>query len=128
MRYALFVMRYPKWPYCRSDGPYIKTWEAKWQTRKQSRLQMLCSKSHPRLKGEGVAPTNRKILHELGGGSMKTIATYLREWKAQQSIQAPARADAVEIPQLVLEALNQAGLISWAAATAEIRREPPVSG
>jgi hypothetical protein len=29
-----------------------------------------------RLKDEGVAPTNRKILHELGGGSMKTIAAY----------------------------------------------------
>jgi chromosome segregation ATPase len=76
-----------------------------------------------RLKGEDVAPTNRKILHELGGGSMKTIAAYLREWKAQQAIQAPARTDAVEIPQVVLEALNQAGLIIWAAATAEIRRE-----
>ncbi len=76
-----------------------------------------------RLKASGVEPSNRKVLHELGGGSMTTIAGHLRDWKAQQDIAAPAPVEAVEVPASVLDAGNHAVAAIWQACSIEARRE-----
>lgn len=75
-----------------------------------------------RLKASGVEPTNRKLLHELGG-SMTTIAGFLRDWKAQQSIAVPAQVETLDVPAAVVDAGNQAIGAIWQACHAEARRE-----
>jgi chromosome segregation ATPase len=76
-----------------------------------------------RIRAEGIEPSNRKVLQEIGGGSMTTIAGHLREWKAHQSIAVPTPADVVQVPPLVVEAGNQAVAVIWQACSAEARRE-----
>lgn len=76
-----------------------------------------------RLKASGVEPSNRKVLHELGGGSMTTIAGHLRDWKAQQEIAGPAQTDSVEVPTSVLDVGNHAVGAIWQACSIESRRE-----
>lgn len=75
-----------------------------------------------RLKASGVEPTNRKLLQELGG-SMTTIAGFLREWRAQQSLVAPPAAEVVEVPATVAEAGSAAVAAIWNACHIEARRE-----
>lgn len=75
-----------------------------------------------RMKADGVEPTNRKLLNELGG-SMTTIAGFLREWRAQQSIAAPADTEVVEVPAMVAEAGTAAVAAIWKVCHAEARRE-----
>ncbi|MFC0134346.1 hypothetical protein CR105_23075 [Massilia eurypsychrophila] len=75
-----------------------------------------------RLKASGVEPTNRKLLQELGG-SMTTIAGFLREWRAQQSLVAPPAAEVVEVPATVAEAGSAAVAAIWNACHVEARRE-----
>jgi predicted nuclease with TOPRIM domain len=75
-----------------------------------------------RLKASGVDPTNRKLLQELGG-SMTTIAGFLRDWIAQQSIAAPAQVDIQDVPAGVVDAGKQAVCAIWQACHAEARRE-----
>lgn len=75
-----------------------------------------------RLKASGVEPTNRKLLQELGG-SMTTIAGFLREWRAQQSLVAPTAAEVVEVPATVAEAGSAAVAAIWNACHVEARRE-----
>lgn len=75
-----------------------------------------------RLKEAGIEPSNRKVLAETGG-SMATVAPLFRKWRETQRIEAPARAEAVEVPQPVLDALRHAGELIWQAAVAEIRKE-----
>lgn len=76
-----------------------------------------------RLKASGVEPSNRKILHELGGGSMTTIAGHLRDWRAQQEIAAPSQVESVEVPAAVLDVGNHAVAAIWQACSIEARRE-----
>lgn len=75
-----------------------------------------------RLKASGVEPTNRKLLHELGG-SMTTIAGFLRDWKAKQSIAVPGPVETLDVPTAVVDAGNQAVGAIWQACHAEARRE-----
>lgn len=75
-----------------------------------------------RLKALGVEPTNRKLLQELGG-SMTTIAGFLREWRAQQSLVAPPATEVVEVPATVAEAGSAAVAAIWTACHIEARRE-----
>ena len=72
-----------------------------------------------RLKANGVEPTNRKLLHELGG-SMTTIAGFLRDWKAQQSIAVPGPVETLDVPAAVVDAGNQAVGAIWQACHAEV--------
>jgi chromosome segregation ATPase len=75
-----------------------------------------------RLKAGGVDPTNRKLLGELGG-SMTTIATFLRDWRAHQSIAVPSKVEAVDVPAVVLDAGNQALSAIWQVCQAEQQRK-----
>ena len=75
-----------------------------------------------RIRAEGVEPSNRKVLQEIGGGSMTTIAGHLREWKTRQSIAVPTPV-VVEVPPVVVEAGNQAVAVIWQTCSAEARRE-----
>lgn len=76
-----------------------------------------------RMKASGLNPTNRSVLHEIGGGSMTTIAGHLRDWKAQQEIVAPALLETIEVPASVTDAGNHALAAIWQACSAEARRE-----
>lgn len=75
-----------------------------------------------RLKADGIEPTNRKLLGELGG-SMTTIAAFLRDWRAHQSIAVPPKAETVDIPAVVLDAGNQALSAIWQVCLAEQQRK-----
>jgi chromosome segregation ATPase len=75
-----------------------------------------------RLKANGIEPSNRKLLHELGG-SMTTIAGFFRDWKAHQDIAAPVPGEAVEIPGAVADAGKRAIAAIWQACADEAKRE-----
>jgi hypothetical protein len=74
-----------------------------------------------RLKAAGIEPSNRKLLQELGG-SMSTIAKFLREWRAKPP-EAVALTEAIEVPAAVMEAGNLAVAAIWRACHAEARLE-----
>ncbi len=74
-----------------------------------------------RLKAQGIEPTNRKVLHETGG-SLTTIASHLRDWKAQQDIPAPAKIEAT-LPPTVAEIGLQSVAAIWQACAAEARKD-----
>ena len=46
-------------------------------------LESVC-KAADKLQSRGIQPSNRKILNEIGGGSMTSIAEFLRQWKVSR--------------------------------------------
>jgi len=75
-----------------------------------------------RLKAAGIDPTNRKVLQEIGGGSMTTIASHLRDWKTHQEIPAPVTVE-VAVPPAVAKTGADAVAAIWQACNAEAKRE-----
>ena len=64
----------------------------------------------------GESPTLAAVRRELGGGSYTTISEVMKEWKAKRQA-ALALAAVVQVPTAVQEAMSQAAITVWTAAT-----------
>ena len=64
----------------------------------------------------GEAPTLVAVRRELGGGSFTTISEALRSWRERRQA-TQARAESVQVPARVQEALTEAGKMVWTEAT-----------
>ena len=64
----------------------------------------------------GESPTLAAVRRELGGGSYTTISEALKGWRERRQV-SQARAEAVQVPARVQEALAQAGALVWTEAT-----------
>jgi chromosome segregation ATPase len=64
----------------------------------------------------GESPTLAAVRRELGGGSYTTISEALKGWRERRQV-SQARAEAVQVPARVQEALAQAGTLVWTEAT-----------
>jgi DNA repair exonuclease SbcCD ATPase subunit len=64
----------------------------------------------------GASPTLAAVRQELGGGSFTTISEALRSWRERRQA-SQARAESVQVPARVQEALAEAGKLVWTEAT-----------
>ncbi len=65
---------------------------------------------------QGKNPTLAAVRHELGGGSYTTISEALKDWKDKRA-KAQARAEVVQVPANVQEAMSVAAITVWTEAT-----------
>ncbi len=63
----------------------------------------------------GESPTLAAVRRELGGGSFTTISEALRGWRERRQA-SQARAESVQVPARVQEALAEAGKLVWTEA------------
>ena len=63
----------------------------------------------------GESATLAAVRRELGGGSYTTISEALKGWRERRQV-TQARAEAVQVPARVQEALTQAGVLVWTEA------------
>ena len=63
----------------------------------------------------GESATLAAVRRELGGGSYTTISEALKGWRERRQV-TQARAEAVQVPARVQDALTQAGVLVWTEA------------
>lgn len=74
-----------------------------------------------RLKALGIDLSVRKLLRALGG-SATTISGLLREWRAQEEIEAPTSPEDIEIPAGVMAAAKLAAVDIWQVCNVESQK------
>lgn len=65
---------------------------------------------------QNINPTLAAVRQELGGGSFTTISEALKGWKEKRA-KEQARAEVIQVPTKVQEAMSQAAITVWTEAT-----------
>lgn len=73
-----------------------------------------------RIAGAGEKPTLAKVRAALGGGSFTTISEAMKAWHARQA--DDKALEAVEVPDAVLDKMQQAAAATWQAARDEAEK------